>query len=109
MRWKLSSPVAEERLEVDDELLLLIIEVASLDPRPEVVGPPKPAALAAPHQPCTTPTKPVNWILQLQFTRTQDAEPSIDRSGEGSMIPMLQRVPVFVGTARQFPGPCSWM
>jgi hypothetical protein len=40
-------------LEVDDELLLLVGEVAALDSRPEVVGPPQPAALAAPHQPCT--------------------------------------------------------
>ena len=47
-----SVPVAEEGLEVDDELLLLLGEVAALDARPEVVGPPQPAALAAPHQPC---------------------------------------------------------
>jgi hypothetical protein len=45
-------PVAEEGLEVHDELLLLLGEVAALDARPEVVGPPQTAALAAPHQPC---------------------------------------------------------
>jgi len=49
----LSVPVAEESLEVDDELLLLVGEVAALDARAEVVGPPEPAALAAPHQPCS--------------------------------------------------------
>jgi len=41
---------------VDDELLLLIGEVAALDSRPEVVRPPQPAALAAPHQTCTAHT-----------------------------------------------------
>jgi len=48
-----SSPVAKESLEVDDELLLLLGKVAALDSWPEVVCPPQPAALAAPHQPCT--------------------------------------------------------
>jgi hypothetical protein len=37
---------------VDDELLLLVGEVAALDARPEVVGPPQPTALAAPTQTC---------------------------------------------------------
>jgi hypothetical protein len=44
-------PVAEQGLEVDDELLLLVGEVTALDPWAEVVGPPQPAALAAAHQP----------------------------------------------------------
>jgi predicted component of type VI protein secretion system len=48
---KEKSPVAEESLEVDDELLLLLSEVPPLDPRPEVVRPPEPAALAATHHP----------------------------------------------------------
>jgi len=44
-------PVPEQRLEVDDELLFLVAEVAALDARAEIVGPPEPAALAASHQP----------------------------------------------------------
>jgi hypothetical protein len=43
-----TSPVAEERVELDDGLLLLERELAPLDVRPQVVGPPEPAALAAP-------------------------------------------------------------
>jgi hypothetical protein len=39
-------------VELDDGLLLLQAELAPLDVRPEVVGPPEPAALAAPLQPC---------------------------------------------------------
>ena len=46
------SPVAEQRVELDDGLLLLQAELAPLDVRPEVVRPPEPAALAAPLQPC---------------------------------------------------------
>ena len=42
--------VPEQCLELDDELLLLVAEVAALDARAEVVGPPEPAALAAAHQ-----------------------------------------------------------
>lgn len=42
-------PVSEESLEVEDELLLLLREVAALDSRPKVIGPSKPATLAASH------------------------------------------------------------
>ena len=45
------SPVAEQCVELDDGLLLLQRELAPLDVRPQVVGPPEPAALAAAHQP----------------------------------------------------------
>ena len=48
--------VAEQRLEVDDDPLLVRREVAALYPRPQVVRPPQPAALAAPHQPCIHPS-----------------------------------------------------
>jgi len=48
------SPVAEQRVELDDGLLLLQAELAPLDVRPEVVRPPEAAALAAPLQPCAT-------------------------------------------------------
>lgn len=43
-------PVAEEGVEPDDELLLVVVDVATLDVRPEIVEPPEPAALAAPPQ-----------------------------------------------------------
>ncbi len=45
-------PVAEESVEPEDELLLVAGDVAPLDPRPQVVEPPQPAALPAPLQPC---------------------------------------------------------
>ena len=44
--------VADDGVELDDGLLLLGAEGPALDVRPEVVGPPQPAALAAPVQPC---------------------------------------------------------
>ena len=40
--------VAEEGVEVEDGLLLVLGELAPLDVRPQVVGPPQPAALATP-------------------------------------------------------------
>jgi hypothetical protein len=46
------SPVAELRVEVDDEPLLVVGEEAPLEVGPQVVGPPEPAALPAPQQPC---------------------------------------------------------
>jgi hypothetical protein len=46
-----SSPVSEERVQLDDGLLLLERELAPLDVRAQVVGPAEPAALAAPPQP----------------------------------------------------------
>ena len=36
---------------MDDELLLLLGEITSPDPRPEIVRPPESAALAAPQKP----------------------------------------------------------
>ena len=45
--------VADDGVELDDGLLLLRREGPALDVRPEVVGPPQPAALAAPVQPWT--------------------------------------------------------
>jgi hypothetical protein len=47
-----SLPVADDGVELDDGLLLLGGEWPPLDVRPEVVGPPQPAALAAPAQTC---------------------------------------------------------
>ena len=41
-------------MEADDEILLVVGDVAALDVWPEVVQPPQPAALAAPAQTCTT-------------------------------------------------------
>jgi hypothetical protein len=38
-------------MEADDELLLRLGQQAPLEVRPEVVGPPQPAALPAPQQP----------------------------------------------------------
>jgi hypothetical protein len=43
--------VPQQRLEVDDEAVLLLGEPAAADARAEVVGPPQPAALAAPRKP----------------------------------------------------------
>jgi len=40
-------------VQADDELVLVVGEVAALEVRAEVVHPPQPAALAAPPQPCT--------------------------------------------------------
>jgi len=48
-----TAPVAEELVEADDEVLLVVGDVAALDVRPEVVEPPQPAAFAAPAQTCT--------------------------------------------------------
>ena len=39
-------------MEADDEILLVVGDVAALDVGPEVVQPPQPAALATPVQPC---------------------------------------------------------
>jgi hypothetical protein len=94
---KEKSPVAEESLEVDDELLLLLGEVPPLDPRPEVVRPPEPAALAATHQPCTH--------AGSNMQKSQISQPNADRSIKNTQ----EHVPVLVGTARQLPAPCSWM
>jgi len=44
--------VAEDGVEVQDGLFFLLRELAPLDVRPQVVGPPQPAALAASVQPC---------------------------------------------------------
>lgn len=44
--------VAEDGVEVEDGLLLLLGELAPLDVRPQVVRPPQPAALATPVQTC---------------------------------------------------------
>jgi hypothetical protein len=43
--------VSEELVELDDELVLLLGEVAALEIRSQVVDPPQPAALPAPQQP----------------------------------------------------------
>jgi len=43
--------VAEEAVQLDDEVVLVGGEVAALDVRLEVVEPPQPAALAGPLQP----------------------------------------------------------
>jgi hypothetical protein len=51
-RRDLGPPVAELRVEVDDQRLFLLREEAALEVRPQVVGPPQPAALPAPQQPC---------------------------------------------------------
>jgi hypothetical protein len=39
-------------VELDDEVVLLLGEVAALEVRPQVVDPPQAAALPAPEQPC---------------------------------------------------------
>lgn len=43
--------VSEKGMEVDDEVVLILGEVASLDVGPQVVGPPQAAALAAAVEP----------------------------------------------------------
>jgi hypothetical protein len=45
-------------VELDDDVLFLLGDVAPLDVRPKIVDPPQPAALAAPEQPCTSYTVP---------------------------------------------------
>uniref|UniRef100_A0A803PLI1 Uncharacterized protein n=1 Tax=Cannabis sativa TaxID=3483 RepID=A0A803PLI1_CANSA len=44
--------VAKNSMEIDDELLFILRKLASLDIRPKIIGPPKPATLATPIQPC---------------------------------------------------------
>jgi hypothetical protein len=46
----IKAPIAEECLEMNNELLLMLGEAAPFNPRPEIICPPQPAALAAPHQ-----------------------------------------------------------
>jgi hypothetical protein len=46
-------PVADDGVQLDDGLLLGVRELAVLEVGPQVVGPPEPAALAAPLQPCS--------------------------------------------------------
>ena len=53
-RARISLPVAEGGVELDDDVLFLLGDVPPLDVRPKVVDPPQPAALAAPEQPCTS-------------------------------------------------------
>jgi hypothetical protein len=50
-------PVAKLGVQVDDELLLVVGEEAALEVGPQVVGPPQPAALPAPQQPCSWTTR----------------------------------------------------
>ena len=50
LRGDLRPLVAEDGVEVDDEVLLLLGEGAPLQVRPQVVYPPKPAALPTPLQ-----------------------------------------------------------
>jgi hypothetical protein len=47
-----SVPVAQDLMEADDGVLLLLREAAPLQVGAQVVDPPKAAALAAPLQPC---------------------------------------------------------
>jgi hypothetical protein len=74
-------------VELDDGLLLLERELAPLDVRPEVVGPPEPAALAAPPQPCTSSELDSNistHYTHLIHARTQlidDDEHTSKRNG----------------------------
>lgn len=44
-------PVAEQGMELDDEVGFVLLEVPSLNIRPEVVDPSEPATLTAPKQP----------------------------------------------------------
>ena len=50
VRVQLLRPVTEEVVEPDDEILLVVGDVAALDVWPEIVEPPQPAALAATSQ-----------------------------------------------------------
>ena len=50
-------PVAEQGVQLNDGLFLLRRESASLDVRSEIIGPPEPAALAAPLQSCWSETR----------------------------------------------------
>lgn len=45
-------PIAEDGMEVDDELLLVEREATPLNVRPEIVRPPQSAALATAEKPC---------------------------------------------------------
>jgi hypothetical protein len=49
-----NSLVADDAVELEDGVVLLGGEGPALDVRAQVVGPPQPAALAAPVQPCPT-------------------------------------------------------
>ena len=50
---RLTVPVAEHGVELEDDGLLVGGDLAPLQVRPEVVHPPQPAALPAPPQPCS--------------------------------------------------------
>jgi hypothetical protein len=53
LRRDLGPPVAELLVQVDHRSLLLLRQQAALEVRPEVVGPPQPAALPAPQESCS--------------------------------------------------------
>lgn len=55
MKWRAARkalPVAKNRMEVNNHLILVLRESASLDVRSKVVGPPQPAALATSLKAC---------------------------------------------------------
>jgi hypothetical protein len=51
---KLTSPVAQSGVQLEDEILLVLGEDAALEVGPQVIRPAKPATLPAPQQPCHT-------------------------------------------------------
>jgi hypothetical protein len=83
-------------VELDDGLLLLEGEAAALDVRAEVVGPPQPAALPAPRQPCR----------KINYSRSSSLLPMTSEIDRGKRN---ERLPAFLGRARQLPCPCLLM
>ena len=59
-------PVAQDLMERDDEVLLLLREAAALEVRAEVVEPTQAAALAAALQPCTHGTTTSEKAIQAR-------------------------------------------
>ena len=65
---RLTVPVAEHGVELEDDGLLVGGDLAPLQVRPEVVHPPQPAALPAPPQPCSSTSSPaIPPVSSLQF------------------------------------------
>ena len=76
--------VAHLGVEAHDGLLLLRGEHAVLQPRPQVVDPPQPAALAVPVEPCKHTDATENSQFQDQCAFASDTELSLSEPANSS-------------------------